>query len=55
MSFLKSAFDFVGGSNSNNSDHELVGSYVELGKTKLFVNRVIAEGKIIAIDVNKIF
>ena len=42
MSFFKSALDFVAGSNS---DHELIGSYVELGSQKLYVNKVIAEGK----------
>ena len=46
MSFFKSAFDFVSGGNT---DHELVGSYVELGSKKLHVNRVIAEGKIMII------
>ena len=43
MSFFKSALDFVSGGNS---DHELVGSYVELGSQKLYVNRVIAEGMV---------
>lgn len=44
MAFLKSAFESVVG-NNNNSDNEFVGSFVELGKNRLFVNRLIAEGK----------
>jgi len=44
MSFFKSALDFVSGGSSNN---DFVGSVVELGKQKLFVNRIIAEGKIL--------
>ncbi|XP_076811741.1 cyclin-G-associated kinase-like isoform X1 [Clavelina lepadiformis] len=41
MSFLKSALDFVSGSSA---DNDFVGSFVELGRQKLHVNRVIAEG-----------
>ena len=45
MSFFKTALDFVGVSGGGNSEHELVGSYVDLGAQKLYVNRVVAEGK----------
>ena len=44
MSFFKSAIDFVSGGNS---DHELIGSHVELGSQRLYVSRVIAEGEIV--------
>jgi len=47
MSFFKSALDFVSGSNS---EHELIGSYVELGSQKLYVNRVIAEGRSVSLQ-----
>nr|CAB3248083.1 cyclin-G-associated kinase [Phallusia mammillata] len=41
MSFFQAALDLVGVGGSGN---EFVGSVVELGKHKLYVNRVIAEG-----------